>query len=478
MSDTVKEMPWVMGRGRRPRMVLLILAFLSLAAVAEEHEATQIGDEQKYTVTQSTYQELRKAREAMDKERHTEALAILQELLPKVAGNAHEAALAQQSMAYAYLGQKRYPAAIDAIEAALARRALPRDVTHALRYNLAQSYIQIGDYRKGLASLQGWLTDEKNPSSDVYYLGAVCHYHLRQYEAALTHIKQAIAKVKEPREDWYLFMLSLYFESRRYADAVPLLNNLIAEHPRKAEYWRYLTDVYLISQRDGEALATLKLAYAQDLLEEGDLIRLAQLYLNRNIPYSASRLLDKEIRRGRIARTEQNLELLGNSWVMARERKRAIGALQEAAARVRHGKIDLNIARMQMSLENWVGAARSFATALDKGGIKDPDEAQFLLGIACYHEGDKKCAASALRVASKSRRFRRQAQGWLERIQDDGDLASAKLGGRRTCQLSVAHLFATHRSGVRRTAPSSKLTVAPEAAVPNVPLQPRGVLCG
>lgn len=413
-----------MGRGRRSWTALLILAVLGVPAVAEEREAKEIDGEQKYTVTQSTYELLTKAREAMDKERHAEALSILKALMPKVAGNAHETALTQQSMAYAYLGQKRYPAAIDALEAALARRALPRNVIHALRYNLAQSYIQIENYRQGLASLQAWLTDEKNPSAEVHYLAAICHHHLRQYEDALAHIKQAIAK--DPREDWYLFMLSLYFESKRYADAVPLLKNLIAKHPRKTEYWRYLTDVYLISKRDAEALATLKLAYAQDMLEERDLIRLAQLYMHRNIPYSASRLLHREIQRGRIARTAQNLELLGNSWAMARERERAIGALQEAAARVRHGRIDLNIARMRMSMENWAGAAKSFATALDKGGLKDPDEAQFLFGISCYHEGDKERAASALQVASKSRRFRKQAQRWLERIQEDGTLASGK----------------------------------------------------
>ena len=427
MNNPVIETPRVMGRGRRSWTTLLVLTVLGLPAVAEEREPAEVSGEQKYTVTQSTYQQLSKAREAMDKERYAEALGILQELLPRVAGNAQERALTQQSMAYAYLGQKRYREAVDAIEAALARRALPRDVTHALRYNLAQSYIQIEDYRKGLASLQAWLAEEKNPTADAHYLGAVCHHHLRQYEAALAHIKQAIAMVKHPREDWCMFMLSLYFESKRYTDAVPLLKDLIAKHPRRTEYWRYLTDVYLISKRDAEALATLKLAYAQDMLEERDLIRLAQLYLHRNIPYSASRLLDKEIQRGRIARTAQNLELLGNSWAMARDRKRAIGALQEAAARVRHGKIDLNIARMQMSLENWADAAKSFATALDKGGLKEIDEAQFLFGITCYHEGDKKCAASALQVASKSRRFSKEAQRWLERIiREDSKLASAK----------------------------------------------------
>ncbi len=80
-----------------------------------------------------------------------------------------------------------------------------------------------------------------------------------------------------------------------------------------------------------------------------------------------------------------------------------------------------------MSLENWADAAKSFATALDKGGLKELDETQFLFGIACYHEGDKKCAASALQVASKSRRFRKQAQRWLERIiGEDSKLTSAK----------------------------------------------------
>ncbi|MGH8467782.1 MAG: tetratricopeptide repeat protein [Gammaproteobacteria bacterium] len=425
MNNPVIETPRVIGQSPRSWTALLVLVVLSLPAVAEEREAAEKGDAQKYTVSPSTYEQLMKARQAMDKGRHVEALAILKALMPKVAGNAHETALTQQSMAYAYLGQRRYPEAIDAIEAALARRALPRDVTHALRYNLAQSYIQIEDYRQGLASLQR-LVKEKNPSADVHYLSAVCHHHLRQYEAALAHIKQAIAKVKDPREDWYLFMLSLYFESKRYADAIPLLKDLIAKHPRKTEYWRYLADVYLISKREGEALATLELAYAQDMLAERDMIRLAQLYMQRNIPYSASRLLGKEIQRGRIARTAQNLELLGNSWALARERERAIGALQEAAARVRHGRIHLNIARMQMSMENWAAAAKSFATALDKGGLKAPDEAQLLFGISCYHEGDKKCAASALQTASKSQRFGEQAQRWLERIQEDGTLASAK----------------------------------------------------
>jgi len=46
---------------------------------------------------------------------------------------------------------------------------------------------------------------------------------------------------------------------------------------------------------------------------------------------------------------------------------------------------------------------------------------------SCYHEGDKKRAVAALKVASKSQRLRKQAQRWLERIQEDGKPALHKM---------------------------------------------------
>lgn len=233
----------------------------SLAKAADTDAATAEQTEAKRSVSQSTYERLTQAKKHMEQGQYGEAARLLQELLPQVKDNDYETALTQQSLAYVYLDQKRYREAIRAMEAALARPGLPREVTHALRYNLAQVYIQTEEYRNGLAVLTQWLSDEKNPSADVYFLAAVAHHHLKQDEAAIRHIQKAIAKTPKPREDWHLFLLSLYFEHKRYQEAVPILTQLVTQYPRKPSYWRYLTDVYLNLKREPEALATLKCAY-------------------------------------------------------------------------------------------------------------------------------------------------------------------------------------------------------------------------
>lgn len=398
----------------------------SLAKAADTDAAAAEQTEAKRSVSQSTYERLTQAKKHMEQGQYGEAARLLQELLPQVKDNDYETALTQQSLAYVYLDQKRYREAIRAMEAALARQGLPREVTHALRYNLAQVYIQTVEYRRGLAVLTQWLSDEKNPSADVYFLAAVAHHHLKQDEAAIGHIQKAIAKTPKPREDWHLFLLSLYFEHQRYQEAVPILTQLVTQYPSKPSYWRYLTDVYLNLKREPEALATLKCAYDTGVLEEADRVRLAQLYLHQNLPYSAARLLEREMARGRISRTASHLKLLGNSWAMARDHKRAIGSLQQAAGLVRHGNLYLRVAQLQMNLEHWEEASKSLDQALEKGGLKAPEEAQFLLGVACYHQDDKQRAVTALTQARKSPRYRTQAQRWLEQIQRESSVASAR----------------------------------------------------
>jgi len=80
-----------------------------------------------------------------------------------------------------------------------------------------------------------------------------------------------------------------------------------------------------------------------------------------------------------------------------------------------------------MNLEHWEEASKSLDQALDKGGLKAPEEAQFLLGVACYHHDDKQRAVTALTQARKSSRYRTQAQRWLEQIQRESSVQETDL---------------------------------------------------
>ncbi|MGH8614735.1 MAG: tetratricopeptide repeat protein [Gammaproteobacteria bacterium] len=404
---------------------LALLAMVS-GPLAKEAEQESDAPKEQQGVSQPAYESLTKARKLLDQQHYGEALGVLHELLPKVKDNAYEAALTQQALAYVHLARKDYPKAIGAIEAALAKESLPSEVCHSLYYNLAQVYIQTEDYGRGLKALDQWFAKEKDPPADAYYLAAIAHHRLKQPDAAIKALQRAIAKGGKPKEEWNQLLLALYFESQRYAEAIPVLKKLLVAHPHSKDYWHYLTDVQLQLKRESEALATLKQAHRLVELSEADLVRLAQLNLRANLPYSAARLLEREMANGRIGKTSANLELLGNSWAMARERERAVTALEQAAAVSGTGTIHLEIARMHLGMEHWAQAARSLEQALSRGGLKDPAYAKLLLGFACYHQGDNACAASALKQAAKSKRHRIQAQHLLGQVEKPNNVATAQ----------------------------------------------------
>ncbi|MGH8654736.1 MAG: tetratricopeptide repeat protein [Gammaproteobacteria bacterium] len=413
---------------RISRYSLATLVFMAVVSAPLAKEGEQEGDapKEQQGVSQPSYESLTKACKLLDQKHYAEALGVLQELLPKVKDNAYEAALTQQALAYVHLARKDYPKAIVAIEAALAKESLPGEVCHSLYYNLAQVYIQTEEYAKGLKALDQWLAKEKNPPADAYYLAAIAHHRLKRPDAAISALKGAIAKAGKPREDWDQFLLALYFESQRYAEAIPVLKTLLVAHPHNKDYWHYLTDVQLQLKRESEALTTLKQAYRLMALSEADLIRLAQLNLRANIPFSAARLLEREMASGRMRKTAAHLELLGNSWAMAREPERAVTALEQAAAHSCKGKIHLEIAHMYLGMEHWVEAAHSLEKALARGGLNDPAYASLLLGFACYHQGDSARAVSALKQAANSKRHRTQAQRLLGQVQKPKSITAAQ----------------------------------------------------
>ncbi len=420
---------WWLPFGARFAMAViaigLCMAALNAARAADGDAARTGEQEDKRTVSPATYERLTQAKKLMDEGNNVKALALLQETLTQVKDNDYESALAQQSLAYAYLGQHRYGEATRAMEAALAKEALPRDVVHALRYNLAQIHVQTEDYGKAHAALMRWLDEEKDPSADAHYLAAIVHHHIKQDDVAIWHVQKAISKTAKPREEWYQFLLSLYFERKRYQEAVPALKRLVEKYPDEKSYWRYLTDVYLNLKREAEALGVLRCAYHKGVLDENDLVRMAQLYLRQGVPYNAARLLEKEMARGRITRSVNHLELLGNSWAMARDPKRAIASLRQAAGLSKSGHLFLLVAQMQVGLERWQEAAANLDKALSKGGLKEPELAQLLLGMSLYHSGDKARAITVFERAGQNGRVRAQAQRWVELIKRERNLAAA-----------------------------------------------------
>lgn len=395
-----------------------ILFLLMLVGVLLLGLNDSLADEQKknYSVSQTTYRVLEKSRKLSDESRYREAETLLSQQLPETASNRYETALIHQHLAYIYLQQQNYRRAAKSLEAALAGGdTLPETTTHDLRYNLAQVYMQTEQYAKVPPIIEQWFANEPKPGADAWYLKALAYYKLDRYAAAVAPLQKALAL--EPHEDWYVLLLSVHLQQKHYRQAVPVLTRLVDLYPGKKEYWLQLTDVHLLLKDYRKALATLKLADHSVVLEEKDILRLAQLYLHNNIPFSAARVLLASLEQHKIKHNAANLELLANSWAMAREHQKELKYLHQAAKLNNDGRLYQRCGQILLQMERWDEAITALKQALAKGNLKQPQQSYLLIGIAAYNANHLKTADWAFSQAQKSKQTRQQAERWLQQLQ-------------------------------------------------------------
>ena len=91
-------------------------------------------------------------------------------------------------------------------------------------------------------------------------------------------------------------------------------------------------------------------------------------------------------------------------------------AMYKAAELSSDGTMHYRLGRALYDLERWKAAVEALATALKKKGLKQPEMAQLLLGIAAYRAGDDKLSRLALEQALRDQGTRDQAKWWLSKL--------------------------------------------------------------
>jgi tetratricopeptide (TPR) repeat protein len=356
----------------------------------------------------------------MGENKYKEARKRLDELLPRVRKTKYEYATIMQTYGFAYAAQDQYKKAIKAFNEALKTEALPDQVQLRMRYNLAQLYAADNDWKSAARAYEQWLAAAEKPSADSYAFGATIYAQLKNYDKAIPKIRKAISLAAKPRENWYQLLLSMLYQKKRYAEAAQVLEIMVAYWPDKKQYWNQLSGVYFTLKKNRRALAVLELAHKQGFLEkERELMNLVNMYLLQGIPYKAARILDAEMKAGRIARTGKNLQKLGEAWMRARETDEALRELQAAADAQEKGVLYLRLAQLHTDKENWKQVIDLTSKALAAGGLKNPGDAYLLKGMALYETGRKKSAIATFSKALKYKKSKRQASQWITHIKTE-----------------------------------------------------------
>jgi len=384
-----------------------------------ELRAERAEEVSRYRVRELTGKRITAALELLEQDRYAEARAKLDEMNYELL-NARERALAYRLVALTAFGQEQFDTAIEYFGKAVEQQALTIDDEASARFSIAQLRAAVSDWPGVLSALDEWRAYVEEPSALAYYLEALAHYEMDEFERAVEPARRAVELSPAPREGWLQLLAGLYLQKEDYASATPLIEELVVRFPKK-QYWVQLSMLYAAREDHPASLAVQQLAYAQGLLhEDRDLRRLARSFLYHDLPESAALVIEKGLADGTLEPDEEVLEQLGNSWIAAREFDKAVGPLSRAAALSDDGKLYLRLAQVHVQREQWEEATRLLREALAKGGLDDRGRAELLLGIACYSGERPEEARAAFERAAAHESTRAEAGAWLEHMAREG----------------------------------------------------------
>lgn len=371
-----------------------------------------------YLLSEKTYNSLNAAQEKMEQQQYRQAEADLKKLVGETEAGSYERAVVLQTLGYLYSETEQYKLAADQFEQALALNALPEDVTHNLRYNLAQLLIGDDRYQKGIDLLNEWLKNEPQANSNAYVLLATAYYQINQFSRAVEAIRTAIQRDRAPKESWYRLQLAAHMEMQQYNQSIDVLEILIERFPVNKTYWDQLAALYAQQDKRLTSLAVQMLAKRLNMGDNDTVIRLANMYRFLNIPYKSAQLLQKSMDDGVIERNFKNLESLADSWLAARENENATQVLARMQSMDTSGETDLKLARVFISMENWPAAAGPLQQSLEKLPEDKRGQAWMLSGMVNYHLGNMEQSEQHLNRALAFAEVRNQASQWLRHLQN------------------------------------------------------------
>ena len=395
------------------KLLALIVLWLSLQSVISFADS----------VSTKTYRELTAIQELMSSSEDQtgnlkSAINRLEILLDNVSEESLDEALTLQTLGYALMADEQFEEAIIQLRKSLDTKKLPQNVTFNVGYMVAQLYAALGEFDNAMIFATDWFAELETPNPNQYIFMANIYAQVKRYQESVPYAETAIKNSDKPRETWYQLLTANYFELRRFPDAAKVLLEVIELWPEKTGYWEQLASVYMMMDNPSYALASLKVAFENDLIEKETTIKsLFQLAMIKEIPDHAARLVEKAMSNGILNRNEVYLDLIAQAWVSAREINNAVETYSELSKIVDHGEPLRKMANLQINSSQWQEAENNLQEALSRK-LEKPGETWLLLGIAQSELGKFDSARTSLRKARAYQSVERSASSWLRYSQD------------------------------------------------------------
>jgi len=406
--------------------VILLCSVLATVTVAadEDDEAARKSQSQRtkkaQAVSKAVYDRITKAQELVDAEDYKSALKNLNSLYNPDKLTEYEQANVLNYLGYVYYNMDDIKNAIRTYVRMLAIPSLEEQMAKQTTYTLAQLYTMEEQYNNALSTLDKWFLLETNPAPDPFILKAQNLYQVERYSDMIRPIENAIriakARNKPAKEDWYVLLNFAYFQQENYRKVRDIQKILLVDWPKK-RYWFSLAGAFTELGEDENLINAYAAANDQSMLEkESELVTMAQLFLQREVPYKAGQLLEKEMTAGRVSKSAKNYRLLSQAWQLSMEDEKAIPALREAARRTDDGELDIRLGNAFLNTGRYDDCVKAVKSGIRKGSLKSPDNAQISLGMCLYNVHKYNPAIKAFETAGKTQRSRRISNQWIRVI--------------------------------------------------------------
>ena len=395
-------------------------ALPGVAQAQEGEQKPQRKTKRTQAIDSKVYEKLQQAQEAVEAKQVDKALSIL-DGLKNASKPLNDAGMANVLNMYAfiYYSQEDFNNALASYRQILTLKEAPEGAIVQARYSLAQLYFVTEQYQEGVNSLLEWFKVTSTPTASAYMLLAQGYYQLKEFDLSLENVETAIGlyreKGKVPKENWLGLQRFLYYEKNNYKKVVEILDELLVHYPKK-QYWTQLSAMYSELKDESKQVSAMETAYVQGMLDdnEKELINMAYLFIASEVPYKAAKVIDKGIKAKVIEPTSKNLELLGNAWRQAQELKKAIPEMEKAAAKSDKGELWARLCNIYLDNDEFKKAVESCDKGLKKGGVKRPDTAYLVKGMAHFNLKQYKSARTAFNRAKKEdERSKKYAEQWL-----------------------------------------------------------------
>ncbi|MEK9585207.1 MAG: tetratricopeptide repeat protein [Halieaceae bacterium] len=397
-------------------------------AVAQDDKPKKDQRETRRTpaLRNKVYEKLAEAQTLAEAKDYAGAAVILNDMIAedgKRALNSYELANVYNLFAFLAYATEDYPQSLRYYEQVIAQPDIPLAMEINTRFTIAQLYFVQEKWQQGIDAMLVWFDLNEKPNAGAYVLLAQGYYQVKKYDLALENVETAISmhegEGKLPKEQWYNLARFLYFDKEDFDSALDVLNTLIIYYPKK-QYWVQASHLYGEKKEEQKQLALMEAAYEQGFLDRSsELVTMAYLYLNAEAPYYAGSVIEKGFKDELVDDKSKNYELGGSAWAQAREVAKSIPMMEKAAAKSDEGELYVRLGNVYLDGDQFAKAADSVNKGLKKGGVKRPDQARLVLGMAYFNLGEYNKARKAFRDAGKDDRSEKYAKQWIAYVSSE-----------------------------------------------------------